>query len=295
MNMNVMAALPANQRRHALQTCQNQFYADQEAQEKQNQINMDYLERSLEMLEASEALHQLGTEETDDAILRGEMGKAILQCVLMNKDPIDISAMLGCTQYIAYRVRNLVVEELIRSSIATEDANIAARMDMDPAIVARIRLGIYQVVHHHQEVKKAVDEEVKMTVEKQESAEESSEHLWIDEHHSNPFPLVQRPLQPPPMVMQPQSSHTNTGKVKCEICNKEMGSRKSLVRHYKLHNGIRPHECPYCKQRFIQKYNCKMHIERHERDRLRQQQHDHIAHQISTGQIPPGFVHAVYI
>ena len=298
--MNVMAHLPASQRRHAFQTCQNDFYANQEAQKKQDQVNMDYLKRSILTLEASEVLHNGGTEVSDGAALDGEMGKAILQCVLMKREPIDISAMLGCTQYIAYRVRNLVVEEMIRSSIAKEDDNIAASMDMDPAVVARIRLGIYQAEPQPQEVKKAVDQEVKVTVEKQEPAEENLRQLWIDEHHNNPFPLAQRPLQPPPMVMQPQLSHPNmvssmdTGRVKCEICSKEMGSRKSLLRHYKLHSGERPYECPHCKQRFIQKYNCKMHIARHERDRLRQQQEDHLAHQIATGQIPPGFVHIMY-
>ena len=293
--MNVMARLPANQRRHALQTCQNQFYADQEAQKKQDQINMDYLKRSIVMLEAQEALNNVEPENPDDAVLGGEMGKAILQCVLMKNDPIDISGMLGCTQYIAHKVRSLVVEEMIRSSIATEDTNIAASMDMDPAIVARIRLGMYEGAHYHHEAERTINQEVKRTVEKQEHAEGGYGHLWIDEHPSNPFPMVQRPLQAPPMQPLPlQFLHTDTGKVKCEICGKELGNRRSLARHHKLHSGERPYECPHCKQRFIQKYNCRKHVERHERELLRKQQRDHIAHQIATGQIPPGFVHNIH-
>jgi hypothetical protein len=58
------------------------------------------------------------------------------------------------------------------------------------------------------------------------------------------------------------SGHTNppspvsaNGKpsVSCEICSKKLADPSSLYRHRKIHSGDKPHKCPYCTRRFIQR------------------------------------------
>lgn len=51
--------------------------------------------------------------------------------------------------------------------------------------------------------------------------------------------------------------------VKCEICGKKLADPSSLYRHRKIHSGDKPHKCPYCERRFIQRYNMKQHIKTH--------------------------------
>ena len=51
--------------------------------------------------------------------------------------------------------------------------------------------------------------------------------------------------------------------VKCEICGKQLADPSSLYRHRKIHTGDKPHKCPYCTRRFIQRYNMKQHIKTH--------------------------------
>ena len=60
--------------------------------------------------------------------------------------------------------------------------------------------------------------------------------------------------------------------VKCEICAKELADPSSLYRHRKIHNGEKPHKCPYCDRRFIQRYNMVQHMKVHEKKRRRQEQ-----------------------
>ena len=60
--------------------------------------------------------------------------------------------------------------------------------------------------------------------------------------------------------------------VKCEICNKELADPSSLYRHRKIHNGEKPHGCPYCDRRFIQRYNMVQHMKVHEKKMRKQQQ-----------------------
>ena len=47
-----------------------------------------------------------------------------------------------------------------------------------------------------------------------------------------------------------------TGKqiVQCEICHKILADPSSLYRHRKIHSGDKPHQCPFCDRRFIQRY-----------------------------------------
>jgi len=33
--------------------------------------------------------------------------------------------------------------------------------------------------------------------------------------------------------------------------------------HHKIHTGDKPHKCPYCDKKFIQRYNMKKHIKTH--------------------------------
>ena len=51
--------------------------------------------------------------------------------------------------------------------------------------------------------------------------------------------------------------------VECEICHKKLADPSSLYRHRKIHSGDKPHKCPYCTRRFIQRYNMKQHIKTH--------------------------------
>ena len=51
--------------------------------------------------------------------------------------------------------------------------------------------------------------------------------------------------------------------VTCEICGKKLSEPASLYRHRKIHTGDKPHKCPYCDKRFIQRYNMKQHIKTH--------------------------------
>ena len=41
--------------------------------------------------------------------------------------------------------------------------------------------------------------------------------------------------------------------VECEICKKQLADPSSLYRHRKIHSGDKPHKCPYCDRRFIQR------------------------------------------
>jgi len=51
--------------------------------------------------------------------------------------------------------------------------------------------------------------------------------------------------------------------VACEVCGKKLADPSSLYRHRKIHSGDKPHKCPYCPRRFIQRYNMKQHIKTH--------------------------------
>jgi len=51
--------------------------------------------------------------------------------------------------------------------------------------------------------------------------------------------------------------------VACEVCGKKLTDPSSLYRHRKIHSGDKPHKCPYCNRRFIQRYNMKQHIKTH--------------------------------
>lgn len=51
--------------------------------------------------------------------------------------------------------------------------------------------------------------------------------------------------------------------VACEVCGKKLADPSSLYRHRKIHSGDKPHKCPHCPRRFIQRYNMKQHIKTH--------------------------------
>ena len=55
--------------------------------------------------------------------------------------------------------------------------------------------------------------------------------------------------------------------VTCEICGKKLADPSSLYRHRKIHSGDKPHKCPFCTRRFIQRYNMKQHIKTHRMER----------------------------
>jgi len=56
--------------------------------------------------------------------------------------------------------------------------------------------------------------------------------------------------------------------VACEVCGKKLADPSSLYRHRKIHSGDKPHKCPYCPRRFIQRYNMKQHIKTHRIEQL---------------------------
>jgi len=51
--------------------------------------------------------------------------------------------------------------------------------------------------------------------------------------------------------------------VECEVCGKRLADPSSLYRHRKIHSGDKPHKCPFCSRRFIQRYNMKQHVKTH--------------------------------
>ena len=52
----------------------------------------------------------------------------------------------------------------------------------------------------------------------------------------------------------------------CKICNKKYTTRSHLVRHEKIHMGVKPYSCKYCQLKFSQKayvnYHEKVHIKK---------------------------------
>ncbi|CAB4061069.1 unnamed protein product [Lepeophtheirus salmonis] len=56
--------------------------------------------------------------------------------------------------------------------------------------------------------------------------------------------------------------------VTCEVCGKKLADPSSLYRHRKIHSGDKPHKCPFCSRRFIQRYNMKQHMKTHRIDRI---------------------------
>ena len=59
---------------------------------------------------------------------------------------------------------------------------------------------------------------------------------------------------------QPQIGPMGKLMVKCEICGKELANRVKLYRHRKMHNGERPHSCPYCDYKFNMRFIMEQHI-----------------------------------
>ena len=64
----------------------------------------------------------------------------------------------------------------------------------------------------------------------------------------------------------------NKPAVTCEICGKKLADPSSLYRHRKIHSGDKPHKCPYCTRRFIQRYNMKQHIKTHRLERMTEEE-----------------------
>lgn len=59
-------------------------------------------------------------------------------------------------------------------------------------------------------------------------------------------------------------SQTNGSKpsVSCETCGKKLADPSSLYRHRKIHSGEKPHQCPFCTRRFIQRYHHVLFLEK---------------------------------
>ena len=71
---------------------------------------------------------------------------------------------------------------------------------------------------------------------------------------------------------EPQIVPTGQPMVRCDICCMELADDpSSLEDHRRIHNGAKPHKCPYCDDRwFIQRNNMVAHMKVDER-RMRRQ------------------------
>ena len=101
---------------------------------------------------------------------------------------------------------------------------------------------------------------------------------WLNSSSPN-AKLAERAPAQPAVIARPQNNPANlvpappaaaNGKpsVTCEICGKKLADPSSLYRHRKIHSGDKPHKCPYCTRRFIQRYNMKQHIKTHRIERM---------------------------
>ena len=73
-------------------------------------------------------------------------------------------------------------------------------------------------------------------------------------------------------VMPIQIGPTGKPMVQCCVCSFKFADASSLYRHRKIHIGEKPHECPHCERRFIQRYNMVQHMKVHEKEMRRQEQ-----------------------
>eukprot|EP00096_Caligus_rogercresseyi_P009838 TRINITY_DN3427_c0_g1_i1.p1 TRINITY_DN3427_c0_g1~~TRINITY_DN3427_c0_g1_i1.p1 ORF type:complete len:498 (+),score=161.17 TRINITY_DN3427_c0_g1_i1:135-1628(+) len=76
------------------------------------------------------------------------------------------------------------------------------------------------------------------------------------------------PLPPPRAPELGEIGPNGKPSVTCEVCGKKLADPSSLYRHRKIHSGDKPHKCPFCSRRFIQRYNMKQHMKTHRIDRI---------------------------
>lgn len=57
-----------------------------------------------------------------------------------------------------------------------------------------------------------------------------------------------------------RSVHVHNKHFECDICQKVLTSSKILLKHKKIHSGIKPHQCPHCDKCFSEGPNMRRHI-----------------------------------
>ena len=57
--------------------------------------------------------------------------------------------------------------------------------------------------------------------------------------------------------------HTTLGKVKCDVCNKELSHKDSLTKHMLIHQGEKREVCKICKKTFLARDGLRNHMKYH--------------------------------
>lgn len=67
------------------------------------------------------------------------------------------------------------------------------------------------------------------------------------------------------MILQRRDSYVehmlihNGPRHKCDQCEREFVQRSNLIRHKRIHTGVKPYFCRYCYKRFADKSACNSH------------------------------------
>ena len=72
-----------------------------------------------------------------------------------------------------------------------------------------------------------------------------------DTFHPSSFPMLSTNM-----------SQNSTYQFRCNLCDKYLSSKNSLLRHIRTHTGEKPYECTQCGQRFTQIASLNEHVRR---------------------------------
>lgn len=106
-------------------------------------------------------------------------------------------------------------------------------------------------------------------------------HLeWMLKQHINQFhPSANSRLQQEKEALAKERKQTRKNPLNCHYCGKQFSKNCLLIRHERIHNGLKPFKCTECDRCFAQKNTLVIHQRRHS---------DHRMHKCS--QCPQAFV-----